>query len=127
MDSGKTRDLFQKYAAALAYLEVEDQKGDLHCGSAFHVGEGVFVTARHVLDECTLTKVGSTEPVYIELTGKDAEEAKDYFLANNEIRPIRHVYNGEMQLASGPYFHPDEQVDVCSIQGEGNRPLYASD
>lgn len=113
MDSGKARDLFQRYAAALAYLEVEDRNGDLHIGSAFHVGEGVFVTARHVLEGVTPTKVGSTEHTLIELTGKDAEETEEFLLDSNEIRPVHRVDNGEMQIASGPYFHPDDQVDVA--------------
>src|SRR6267143_568754 len=50
MTSGEARQLFATHASALAYLDVEDQQGDRAIGSAFHVGEGVFVTARHVLE-----------------------------------------------------------------------------
>jgi hypothetical protein len=113
MDSGKARDLFQKYAAAVAYVEIEDSNGDVHIGSAFHVGEGVFVTARHVLDGVTVTKVGSTEHPLIELTGKDAEETEDLALYGDKIWPVHRVDNGEMEIVSGPYFHPDDQVDVA--------------
>jgi hypothetical protein len=113
MDSGKARDLFQKYAAAVAYLEVEDTNGDLHIGSSFHVGEGVFVTARHVLDGVTVTKIGSTEHTLIELTGKEAEEAEEFALDSNEVRPVHRVDNTEIEIASGPYFHPNDQVDVA--------------
>ena len=88
MESGKARALFQKYAAALAYIEVKDRHGDFHIGSAFHVGEGVFVTARHVLDGYAVTKVGSTEHAYIRLTGQEAEETTDFFLTPAESWPI---------------------------------------
>ena len=113
MESGKARALFQKYAAALAYIEVEDAHGDVHIGSAFHVGEGVFVTARHVLDGYTVTKVGSTERAYIRLGGQEAEEAADFFLTPTESWPIHYLDNGEMEIAAGPYFHSDEKVDVA--------------
>ena len=113
MDSGKARDLFQKYAAAVAYLEVQGPNSDLRIGSAFHVGEGVFVTARHVLDGFRVTTVGSTEHPLIELTGKDAEETEEFALDGDQLRPVHRVDNGEMEMAYGPYFHPDDQVDVA--------------
>jgi len=50
MDTSRARELFQKYGAAVAYVEVESTTGERGLGSAFHVGEGVFVTARHVVD-----------------------------------------------------------------------------
>jgi hypothetical protein len=57
--------------------------------------------------------VGSTEGAYIELTGKEAEETDEFLLGGNEMRPIHRVDNGEMQITLGPYFHPDEKVDVA--------------
>ena len=113
MESGKARALFQKYAAALAYIEVKDRQSDFHIGSAFHVGEGVFVTARHVLDGYAVTKVGSTEHAYIGLTGQEAEETTDFFLTPTESWPIHYLDNDEMQIVSGPHFHSDEKVDVA--------------
>jgi hypothetical protein len=113
LESGKARALFQKYAAALAYIEVQDQHGDFHIGSAFHVGEGVFVTARHVLDGYTVTKVGSTERAYIRLSGQEAQEATDFFLTPTESWPIHYLDNGEMETSSGPHFHSDERADVA--------------
>jgi hypothetical protein len=45
--------------------------------------------------------------------GKEAEEAEDYLLDGNELRPVHRVDNNEMQIAYGPYFHPDQRVDVA--------------
>lgn len=58
MDTGQARRLYSEYAGALAYVEVEDQNHDLHIGSSFHVGEGVFVTARHVVEGSDILSIG---------------------------------------------------------------------
>jgi hypothetical protein len=113
MDSGKARDIFEKYASAVAYVEIEDTNGERHIGSAFHVGEGVFVTARHVVDRNRITEVGMTERTDIELTGKEAEEAKKFIVIGDEKRPVHTVDNGIMQIAAGPYPNSHEDVDVA--------------
>ena len=87
MDSDRAREIFHTYASAVAYIEVQDPNGDLHIGSAFHVGEGVFVTAGHVVDGREIRKIGITGHASVELTGKEA--------------------------AAGPYHHRDEKVDVA--------------
>lgn len=43
------QNLFRKYASAVVPVEVANKYGDLSIGSAFHVGDNVYVTARHVL------------------------------------------------------------------------------
>ena len=48
MDTQTARRLIQKYSNAIAYIDVEKKDGTRGIGSCFHVGEGVFVTARHV-------------------------------------------------------------------------------
>lgn len=44
------RELYAAYAAAVVPLIVQDVQGDEHIGSAFHVGDGSFVTAWHVAE-----------------------------------------------------------------------------
>jgi hypothetical protein len=44
----------------MAYLAIERQ-GNAKIGSAFHIGEGVFVTARHVVENATITEIGITD------------------------------------------------------------------
>jgi hypothetical protein len=43
------RELYHRYGCCMAYITVE-KDGDENIGSAFHVGDGVFVTARHVVE-----------------------------------------------------------------------------
>jgi hypothetical protein len=39
---------YVRAAAAIAFIAVVDSKGDEAIGSAFHIGDGIFVTARHI-------------------------------------------------------------------------------
>jgi hypothetical protein len=116
MDSGKARELFKAYAAAAAYIEVELPNGDRHIGSAFHVGDGVFVTARHVVENNKILEICSTESTYIRLSDGDAEKARIFMVENDQRIPIRDIANGIMRLKSGPYFHHDERVDVAVFE-----------
>lgn len=44
------KELYARYGAAIVAVCTTDRAGDEHIGSAFHVGEGTFVTARHVAE-----------------------------------------------------------------------------
>ncbi len=63
MDSQKAQMLFMKYSAAMAYVAVADERGTESLGSAFHVGDGVFVTARHVVEGKQIREIKLTEPI----------------------------------------------------------------
>lgn len=65
MDSLKARKFFAEYANAISYIDVETKNGDRAIGSAFHIGEGVFVTARHLVENCQIIEIKITEPVGI--------------------------------------------------------------
>lgn len=47
------RDLFVRYSKAIVRVQVTLPKGDRSNGTAFHVGGGAFVTARHVVENCS--------------------------------------------------------------------------
>ena len=51
MDRQRIRQLYEQLAAGIAYVAVETPTGDQSIGTAFHVGEGIFVTAAHVLEQ----------------------------------------------------------------------------
>ena len=67
-------DLFIKYGPALAYVAVRDGDGHDSIGAAFHVGEGVFLTARHVVEGKTIVEVATTQGGYVPLTGRGSEK-----------------------------------------------------
>ena len=51
------REQFKKYRGAVGFMETLNAAGDLQGGTCFHVGEGVFVTARHVVENHTISEV----------------------------------------------------------------------
>ena len=61
-----------KFSAALAYIAVEQPDGTPGIGSAFLVGEGVFVAARHVVDGLRIREIATTQQSYID--AKDSDE-----------------------------------------------------
>jgi len=99
----------------MAYIEVVDKSGVIGIGSAFHVGGGVFITARHVLENKDISKIATTErKFYLDLKGSKVLGGSDELYS--EYRP------GEGKLRAGPFFHPDPLVDVAAIVVEGLKP-----
>ena len=49
-DTSGLKQIYQRYDAAIVAVIVTDRASDEHVGSAFHVGAGMFVTARHVVE-----------------------------------------------------------------------------
>lgn len=111
----KTRLLFKKYASAVAYIEVETPSGERSIGSAFHVGEGVFITARHVVDQNRILNVGTTTTWY-------PPDPKGLITFNGIAGKFTSILPGEGRLSAGPYFHPDSTIDVAAIVVEGLEP-----
>ncbi|MDR7273134.1 S1-C subfamily serine protease [Pelomonas saccharophila] len=91
MSKLSAQELVDKFAAAVVYVAVELPNGDQSVGSAFHVGDGVFITARHVVDGCRILEVANT-------FGRQPKIGK---------------------LIGGPFFHPDPSVDVAAILIQG--------
>lgn len=102
------RRFFEKYASAVAYLATEDAHGQAAIGSAFHVGDGVFVTARHVVADRKITAVAAPQ--------SSTERVRKSGVPL-QIR-ILHA-GGTGKIVGGPFFHPNEQVDVAAVRVEG--------
>src|SRR5690606_19671552 len=61
------RSLYEECRPAVAYVEVYDSRTDTRgIGTAFHVGGGVFVTARHVIEGKRITRLGTRFPDFVE-------------------------------------------------------------
>ena len=105
MDTELTRTLYETYASSLAYVEIENSKGDLGIGSAYHIGEGVFVTARHVVDVPKIRLIATTEFQY------DSTKASR----------TRISAPGQINIVKGPFFHPDPDVDVACFVSDNNK------
>lgn len=97
------RTQFNKYRGAVAFVTTEDARGDQHCGTAFHVGEGVFVTARHVVENLNLLEIGF-----------DDDSASQQLVRNKEHWRLK--THGEVNLVAGPMYHHDANVDVACFK-----------
>lgn len=104
------QELYLWYCNAVVFVEVESPDGSLGIGTAFHVGEGVFITARHVVNGKKIVSVGTTT------NGYHPDSSGDRILGG-----IRHkeYFCQQGRVVSGPYFHPDDDVDVAAVVIEG--------
>ena len=110
MDFEKSQfhETYIRAAGAVAYVAVVDSKGDEGIGSCFHIGNGIFVTARHVVEGLTIKEVPTTKSAY------PKEQAN-----SDAIAPRR------LTIVEGPHFGP-ENIDVAVFRVDvGNTPLPA--
>lgn len=125
MDSLEARKLYAEHAHAIAYVDVETVGGERSIGSAFHIGEGVFVTARHVVDNCRIIEVKMTEPVpvssreYIRDILK-VDVTDDYIEKHDEILgdvvghpPLFKYFLKPLEIVAGPFFAAEPEFDVA--------------
>ncbi|HHY0422876.1 TPA: trypsin-like peptidase domain-containing protein [Vibrio parahaemolyticus] len=112
MSSENSRELFKKYAAAVVYVNVELPNGDQSIGTAFHVGSGVFITARHVVDGTKILEVANTTDYYV------PDESGNMTIHGKE-GTYRSISSSKGKVVGEPYFHPDESVDIAALIIEG--------
>ncbi|MGQ3170536.1 MAG: S1 family peptidase [Methylophilus sp.] len=106
------RQLYEKYSSAVIYISVEDKHGNQSIGSAFHVGEGVFVTARHVVDEKKIIEVASTVP-------RNVPDDEGNVSINGYETMFTTVLPSHGSVVKGPLFHPDSDIDIAALVIEG--------
>ena len=109
------RQIYEKYAAAVAYVSVETKDGDHGIGTAFHVGNGVFVTARHVIEEKEILSVATTESRLV-------PDPNGLVSIHGQKGTFTRVPAGKGTFEVGPYFHPDDSIDVAAFKIAGIEP-----
>lgn len=92
------KELYAEYNAAVLPVVVKDENGDPGIGSAFHVGSGSFVTARHVVEgmvDCCV----EVDSFRHDRPLQEALQDKEY--SRFEL------------IALQPFFHSDNDIDVA--------------
>lgn len=97
-------DLYRSYAGAIARVRVRTRSGDESVGAAFHVGSGVFVTARHVVEDNQILEVATVVRHVVD------DPDGNVHLGD---RRGRFIEARAGQITSGPHMHPDDTVDVA--------------
>lgn len=93
------KQLFDKYRGSIAYISVQEGSGNdeiFGIGTSFHVGNGIFITAKHVVENKIINEVATTKRVEIE-----TENGYEY------IDPI------VLTIIEGPLFPEDDSEDVA--------------
>lgn len=108
---------YQKFRGAMAYIEVRDHHGDIGIGSAFHIGSGVYVTARHVVDKNTILHISTTESYNV-------PDDKGNITIHGKERRFKNIDAKVLTIKSGPFYHPDENVDVAILVVEENDNVF---
>jgi hypothetical protein len=102
------QETYTRAAGAVAFVTIIDGKGDEGIGSAFHIGQGIFVTARHVIDGVTVKEIATTKSARLseKTSGKDTPPRR-------------------LEIVEGPYFgHNDLDLAVFRVD-LGEAPLPA--
>lgn len=97
------RPVYDSFGAGVGYISVINRDGDEGIGSCFHIGDGVFITAKHVVVNCKIKEIGTT--VY------QLKETKKNVIGrtNLEFEPQKTT------KFIGPFLHPDPDIDVAAI------------
>lgn len=108
MPSLSPRDLFEKYAPAVAYVCVELPSGDQSIGTAFHVGNGVFITARHVVEGNKILEIANT-------IIRDVPDDSGNMTIHGVEGRFTTIFPSKGKVTKGPLFHPDDSVDIAAL------------
>lgn len=108
------REIYEKYAGSIAYISVRVASGDQSIGTAFHIGDGIFITARHVVEANQILEIATTASSYIRT---DPEILKLEIPMVSPYGPVSVPSEGA--VLTGPLFHPDKDVDVAALILEG--------
>jgi hypothetical protein len=94
---------FNKYKNSIAYIASEDDEGSHNIGTCFHVGEGVFVTARHVIESRRNIEIGFDDP-----------HLKTDLLFGSHYWSVGSPHT--ISITQGPFYHSDASVDVACFR-----------
>ena len=106
MWAASARQLTDLIASGVLYVEVRRPDQEISIGTAFHIGGGYCVTARHVIEGNTILRIGR----------RDTSLSTQFHPAGGH--PVRTTRHGAhvWQVSDDRYNHPDARVDVSIIR-----------
>lgn len=117
MEESDVQRVVRLVGLACASVAIETPDGDEGIGTAFHIGEGVYITARHVLEGNRILQVTPHN------SGHLFEQAlKTQVPTNGSLRgevPIWKLRHKKPVIIEGPFYHEDPDVDVVAFRLDG--------
>lgn len=110
----KFQTLYLRYCNAVAFIEVETRDGVVGGATAYHIGDGIFITARHVLEDRLIRSIQTTT------RGYHLDDRGKITLGNKKFKTAKKFTNYDRQhgrVVSGPYL--SETADVAAVIVEG--------
>ena len=95
--------LYAQFSGAVAYVVVTDTEGNEGIGTAFHIGEGIFITAKHVIEDKKIKEVATTKLIELQEEQDHGEPKKTLITPS-----ILHIIDG-------PYSHENEDISVFKV------------
>lgn len=108
LSGNNLRQIYDLYASGVAYIASIDKNGDEAIGTCFHIGDNVFITARHVVDNYKIKEIGTT--VY-QRRYFETEETKGTGFAEVSMD----YFPQKTSKFKGPYYHPDDNIDIAAL------------
>ncbi len=97
-------EIYLRAAGAVAFIAVETFDKMPGLGSCFHIGEGIFITARHVVERTNIIAIATTKSVRL------GDEAR------GKVVPPR-----RLKLIDGPHYGPDDlDIAIFKVDLAGN-------
>ncbi len=97
----------------MACVEVLKPDQSVGVGTAFHVGEGVFVTARHLVENALIKSVSTTCRCQVRLEGEEAERSLHFVRRGDETFKVHEVYPRSFEVGAGPFFDEQGGEDIA--------------
>ena len=114
MEESDVQRIVRLTSLACAYITVETPEGDQAIGTAFHIGEGVYLTARHVIERNRVLDVVPHDRG--RLFEKELKTpVPTQVMLNGEI-PIWELHHNKPEITDGPFYHEDSNIDVVAFR-----------
>jgi S1-C subfamily serine protease len=94
-------ELYLKYKPCIVRVTVTTEAGDLSTGTGFHIGDGLIVTARHVMRE-TIRKRN--------IVGESEMEI------DRTVESITREIDSQALTMTKSHYHPDNRVDLAVLE-----------
>lgn len=84
------KNIYHQCRGSVAYVTVELTDGTESIGTAFHIGQGYFVTAKHVVDKNQIIEIGITQPnnKFIEYHQAPLSESERPRILKVDLNPV---------------------------------------